>query len=383
MRLAVVSSHPIQYYAPLCRELAGRIDLHVFFAHRATPQQQADAGFGTAFDWDVDLTAGYEHSFLRNIAARPGTDHFGGCDTPEISARLKDGGFDALLVFGWGLKSFAQAIWAAKRLGLPVLVRGDSQLVTQRSALKRAGKALLYPALLRAFDAALYVGARSKAYYQHYRFPAERLFFSPHCVDNAWFAERATSHARRRLRTRLGIGEAEKVVLFAGKLQPFKRPLDVIEACARLSTQGLAAHLVVAGSGELAGAMEARAAALGVSLHMLGFQNQTQMPDAYAAADVLMLPSNGSETWGLVCNEALACGRPILVSDQVGCAEDLAADGRAGQVFPMGDIESAAMALRRLLAEPPTASAIAARSAEYSLAAAADGVITALQSVAA
>ena len=285
------------------------------------------------------------------------------------------------MVFGWGLKSFVQAIWAAKRLGIPVLVRGDSQLATPRSALKRTAKDLLYPPLLRTFDAALYVGARSRAYYRHYRFPDQRLFFSPHCVDNAWFAERATGEARSRLRGQLGIGEAESVVLFAGKLQPFKRPLDVVEACARLKTDGMPVRLLIAGSGELAGAIEARAAALGVSLHLLGFQNQTQMPAAYAAADVLMLPSNGSETWGLVCNEALACGRPIAVSDQVGCAEDLAADRRVGQVFPMGQIDRAAAALRRLRAEPRAASDLAGRSAQYSLATAAQGVIAALASV--
>jgi glycosyltransferase involved in cell wall biosynthesis len=380
MRLAIATSHPIQYYAPLFRELARRLDTHVFYAHHASPEQQAAAGFGSTFDWDIDLASGYESSYLTNVAARPGTDHFRGCDTPEIGTRLSEGRFDALLVFGWGLKSSVQAVWAAKRLRMPVMVRGDSQLQTPRSAVKRWGKELLYPRLLRVFDAALYVGERSRAYYEHYRYPAERLFFSPHCVDNAWFAQRATAQARATLRTALGIGDEDRVVLFAGKLQPFKRADDVVEVSAILARQGLPVRVMVAGSGEAADSLRAHAAALGVQLHLLGFQNQSQMPAAYAAADALMLPSE-HETWGLVCNEALACSRPIVVSDAVGCAEDLARDGAVGMVFPTGDVDQAAVGLRRMLTAPPSAGAFANRCRDYSLAAAAAGVVTALESL--
>lgn len=382
MRLAVVTSHPIQYYAPLFRALAERADLHVFFAHRSTPEQQAAAGFGTAFDWDVDLTAGYAHSFLANVAAEPGPHHFAGCDTPEIAARLAEGGFDAVLLMGWHLKSLMQALWAARRQGLPVMVRGDSQLDTPRSALKRLVKAAAYPVFLRQFDAALYVGARSRAYYAHYRYPDRRLFFSPHCVANAWFAERATPQARAALRGRLGVADDTRLVLFAGKLIDFKRPLDVVAAAARLRAEGLAAEVMIAGSGALEEPMREAAAKAGVRLHPMGFQNQTAMPAAYAAADVLALPSTGRETWGLVCNEALACGTPIVVSEAAGCAQDLATDGAAGRTHRVGDIASLAAALGEVLRAPPSAAAIAERSARYSLGAAAEGVMAAARQIA-
>ena len=140
-------------------------------------------------------------------------------------------------------------------------------------------------------------------------------------------------------------------------------------------------RVLVAGAGELAGAMDDRARALGVRLDQLGFQNQTRMPAAYAAADLLMLPSDGRETWGLVCNEALACGRPILVSDAAGCAPDLATDGLAGATFPMGDLEAAGRALGTLARARPSAAAIGEKSSRYSLSAAADGVVQALASV--
>lgn len=377
LRLAVMASHPIQYCAPLYRALAARFDLQVFYAHRATESDQAKAGFGVGFDWDVDLLSGYEHAFLRNAARQPGLDHFAGCDTPEIGPRLKQGGFDALLVQGWHLKCFVQAAFAAKQLGIPVLARGDSQLNTPRSPLKRLTKALLYPPLLRVFDAALYVGKRSHAYWRHYGYPESRLFFSPHCVDTEWFAARATDEARNVLRARLGIAPESKVALFAGKLVPFKRPLDLIAAAGLLKTQDLELSILIAGSGPFEHEMAEAARNAGVPYHPLGFRNQSEMSAAYAAADVLVLPSDGRETWGLVANEALACGRPIVLSDAVGAASDLAVDGTAGRVFPMGKIPMLANALRDVFANPPLKSEIVHKSSFYSLRAASDGIFAA------
>lgn len=377
IRLAVVVSHPIQYYAPFFRTLAERVDLHVFFGQTLSPMQQANAGFETPFDWDIDLLSGYRSTFLNNVAARPGPDHFFGCDTPGVGAHLKAGGFDALLVLGWYLKTFVQAAVAAKRLGLPVMVRGDSQLGAPRGLARRIAKAAAYPPILRTFDAALYVGQRSRAYYEHYHYPADRLFFSPHCIDTDWFAARATPDAGRSLRTRLGIKPSQKAVLFAGKLLPFKRPLDLVESCASLPE----VHVLVAGSGELEAAIRERAAALGVKLHGLGFLNQTEMPAAYAAADALILPSTGRESWGLVASEALACSVPIVVSDAVGCAPDLAGDGTAGRVTPLADRAALGRAIAEILADPPSRGAIAAKARAYGLDAAADGVDLALAAV--
>lgn len=381
MRLAVVVSHPIQYYAPMFRELASRCDLTVFYCLRMTPRQQAAAGFGTAFEWDVDLFSGYQSEFLRNVSRTPGAEHFWDCDTPEIGDRLRMGQFDALLVIGWHLKSYLQATLAAKRIGLPVMVRGDSHLETPRSALKRHAKALINPNFLRLFNGALYVGTKSRAFYEHYRYPAHRMFHSPHCVDNDWFSARATPEARRQLRHERGIDDDTHVVLFAGKLVPFKRPLDVVASVARAREIGAKVDVMVAGSGALEADMRRSAAELGVPLHMLGFCNQTGMPAVYAAADVLMLPSNGDETWGLVANEALACGRPVIVSEACGCAPDLAADGNAGRVAPLGDIDAFAAAIHSVIGQPPSTAGISARARAHGIARSVDGILAAAEAV--
>ncbi|MBY0565138.1 MAG: glycosyltransferase family 4 protein [Hyphomonadaceae bacterium] len=262
-----------------------------------------------------------------------------------------------------------------------MIVRGDSHLGMPRGALKKTLQAVAYPALMRVFDAVAFVGQRSKEYFLHFGYPAERLFYSPHCVDTQWFASKATSKARFELRGKLDISQEALVVLFAGKLVPFKRPLDVVDAAAALRQQGIAVELIIAGAGALEGRIREEAARHHLPIHMLGFQNQSQMPAAYAAADALVLPSDGRETWGLVCNEALASGTPIVVSDAIGCAPDLAADGLVGRRFAYGSSDACASALSALLRSPPSHHAIAQVSQRFSLDAAVNGISAALDSV--
>lgn len=381
MRLAVVVSHPIQYYAPMFRELARRCDLTVYYCMQMTPQQQAAAGFGKAFNWDVDLLDGYKSEFLKNLSSDPSTEHFGGCDTPEIRHRIRQGRYDSLLVMGWHLKSYIQATFAAKLNGIPVLVRGDSHLETPRSPIKKLVKAIVNPFFLRIFNGALFVGKKSKAFYLHYGYPERRLFHSPHCVDNDWFAERASPKARQELRREYGISDDSYVVLFAGKLVAFKRPLDVVDAVARARALGRKIYMMVAGSGALEDLVRGRATELGVPLIFLGFCNQTEMPAAYAAADMLMLPSNGDETWGLVANEALASGRPVIISKSCGCAPDLATNELVGRVAPLGDIDAFVKAIVSLIDRPPLPDDIRALADDYHITKAVDGILTAAESV--
>ena len=378
MRLAVVTSHPIQYYAPLFRELARLLDLTVFYGYQPEPFDQAKAGFGVGFEWDVDLHSGYRSRFLENRARYPRLDGFTGISTPDIGERLRAGNFDAVLLIGWHKKFLLQTLVAAKRIGLPVLQRGDSHLQTQRSHLKTIAKEIVYPVFLRQFDAALAVGEMNRKYWLHYRFPEDRIFASPHCIDTNWFASQATPGARMEQRRKLGIEAAVPVVLFAGKLVEFKQPMQLMEAAAQVHRRGIPAEMLIAGDGPLRQSVIDRAASLGLRLHMLGFCNQSQMPAAYAAADVLALPSNGQETWGLVANEALACGIPAIVSDSVGCAPDMARIFGDRVVFAFGRIDSMVDRLNIVLHSPPSTEEIAAANRTFSLSAAAGGIVAAM-----
>jgi glycosyltransferase involved in cell wall biosynthesis len=385
-RLAVVTSHPIQYQAPWFRGLARHCDLQVFFAHRQSAREQADAGFGVAFDWDVDLTTGYAHEYLDNVSRAPNVYAFGGCDTPQIHARLAADRFDAVVVTGWYLKCYAQTVLAAHRLGIPVLVRGDSRLGTPRAVWRRALKQPAYRVGLRAFSAFLSVGRRHTEYLRHYGVPESRIFFAPHFVDAehfaAPFAHGSKEHAAAR--REIGIAPGASLVLFVGRLLEFKRPIDVVRALGLLRRRGIAAELAIVGHGPLASAIEREAAKEGVVLHLLGFRNQRALPALYACADVLALPSDANETWGLVVNEAMSCGVPAVVSDQVGCAPDLIAEGQTGYVHPLGDVPRLADALAfafGLRRRPETPAILASKMRTYGCEAAVAGTLTALQAV--
>jgi|FEC22Drversion2_1045045.scaffolds.fasta_scaffold00557_10 glycosyltransferase involved in cell wall biosynthesis len=339
-RIGFLVSHPIQYYTPIFRALAKQCDLTVFFAHRQTAEQQARAGFGVAFEWDIDLLSGYESRFLVNVARHPSTDRFAGCDTPGIADEIARGKFDAFVVPGWALRSYWQAVRACRRHGVPILVRGDSHLGTHRNSLIRAAKSLTFSHLLRRFDGFLYVGQKNRDYLLHYGAPADRLFFSPHCVDNdAFAAASAAAHVSR--------DPGRRRILFVGKLIARKHPADLLHAVARLG--GTSLEAAFAGSGDLETELRQIASDASVRAEFLGFVNQRELPAVYAAADLLVLPSDGRETWGLVVNEAMACGVPAVVSDAVGCGPDLIDAGATGAIFPFGDTVALAAAIEGVL----------------------------------
>lgn len=385
MRLGVLATHPIQYHAPLFRRLAGELDLHVYFAHRQTAEGQAAAGFGVAFEWDVDLLGGYPHTFLENRTRRPSTDTFAGCSTPEIAGIIARERFDAFLVTGWYNRSFWQAIAACWRTGTPLLVRGDSQLVTPRSRAKQAVKELVYRAFIPRFSGYLVVGERSRDYYLHYGADPARMHFVPHFVDSDFFRRGAEAAGwGRPLRAELGYDGGALVLLFAGKFIPKKRPADVIRAAARLRERGRDARVLLVGAGELEGALRNEATRTGVPTHFAGFKNQTELPAYYAAADLLALPSDGGETWGLVVNEAMACRTPAVVSDAVGCGPDLVDEGRTGAAFPLGDADALADAVERFaphLDSETVAQALDAKVRTYSLERAVEGTLGAVAAV--
>lgn len=384
MRLGVLATHPIQYHAPLYRALAQRLDLEVFFAHRQTAEGQARAGFGVAFEWDVPLTEGYRHTYLVNRSRTPGTDSFSGCDTPGIGQVVRQGQFDAFLVNGWYTKSYLQAIVACWRTGTPLLVRGDSHLDTPRPGLVRAAKEIAYRAFIPRFDGYLVVGQRARDYYLHYGADPARFHFVPHFVDAGFFRSHASAADVAAVRGAIGCGPESLVLLFAGKFIAEKRPADVVRAAAHLAERTVRdVHVVMVGAGPLADEVRAEAARLGIRASFPGFQNQTEMPAWYAAADVLVLPSV-SETWGLVVNEAMACGIPAVVSDAVGCAPDLIRQGETGGTFPVGDAAKAASSIERLLPQLGTdalAAALDQTTTTYSLETAVDGIMEAVESV--
>ena len=345
-RVGIVTTHPIQYQVPWFRALAAQaeIDLTVFYCQLPDAALQGD-GFGVAFDWDVPLLEGYRFEVLKNVAKCPSVTTFRGCDTPELFRILRRDRFDAVIVNGWVAKSCLQALFACRRAGIPCIVRGESNTLRQRAWWKR----IIHWGLLRQYSAFLCIGTSNIDFYLSYGIPPDRMFPGRYCVDNERFSIAADRLVgiRDQLRSAWGIAPEVPVFLYCGKFIGKKHPLRFLHAAALARSRGARCHLLLVGDGQLRHDCEQYARDQHLPATFSGFLNQSRLPEAYVAADCLVLPSDEGETWGLVVNEAMACGRPAIVSNRVGCSPDLIRAGETGETFAFGDDDSLADILLR------------------------------------
>ncbi|RYG54371.1 MAG: glycosyltransferase [Chitinophagaceae bacterium] len=336
-RLAVVTTHPIQYYAPVFQHLAKQdLTLRVFYTWGKESVQKYDPDFHRVIEWDVPLLEGYDFVFLRNTSTRPGTHHFKGIINPSAVQAIEQFRPDAILVYGWSWHSHLKILrhFSGK---LPVWFRGDSTLLDPQPHLKKLIRKVLLTWVYRHIDLAFYVGSHNKRYFSAFGLKEKQLFFSPHSIDNVRFANSMPAKAKD-YRNKWGLSDSSILILFAGKLEPKKDPMALLQAFEELENPHV--FLVFVGNGILENTLKekARQSAKSRQIFFLDFQNQLSMPAIYQNCDLYCLPSVGpGETWGLAVNEAMASGKAVLVSDKVGCAPDLVEVGVNGEVFRAGD----------------------------------------------
>ena len=360
-RLGVLATHPIQYQAPLYQELArrGAVDLNVAYLSSAGAKPFHDPGFGVTLAWDIDLLGGYRST---ELTRRP----LGGKAAWLASASRWLRSQDIVVLHGHSDPEMLLAAAACRLLGVPFLLRGDSQAESSAAGPRRAVRHLVAGTVVRNAAGALPIGERNAAFYRRYgRIPQ---YLAPYSVDTERF--RLMSDAARPARAErlaaLGLDPARPTVIFSGKLIEQKRPLDLARAIER---SGAELNLLLLGDGPLRPALRAYEQRLPV--RCLGFINQAELPSWYATGDILALPS-GREPWGLVVNEGMACGLIPVVSDAVGCGPDLVAG--IGEVFPAGDAGALADALGRVARDLPVRRArLRDRLAGFSIATTAAG----------
>jgi glycosyltransferase involved in cell wall biosynthesis len=368
-RVAYLVTHPIQYQAPLLRHLAAdeRLKITTFFLSNLSVGPYRDAEFDREVAWDVPLLEGYPHRFLPGWGPRNRVSFWRPL-TYGLGDALERRRFDALWVHGYAHNALLRGMALARRRRLRILLRGESHLMSHpRGRLKTLVKAIVLRRFFRGIDGFLTIGRLNREYYLHYGVPEGRLFPMPYAVDNDFFRSRAEASRedRERLRAELRLPAGAPVILFAAKLIPRKRPQDLLEAYGLLPADrpgGPSAALVFVGDGPLRQPLESRAVALGFqAVRFAGFHNQTEMPRYYDLCDVFVLPSE-HEPWGLVVNEVLNAGRPVVVSDHVGAAFDLVEEGVNGHIVPVGAVGALARILSSVVADRERAAEMGRRS---------------------
>lgn len=350
LRLAYFVSHPIQYQAPLLRLIAAAPNIHlkVFFFSNFSLQAYQDSGFGKLIEWDVPLTEGYDYQFLSCWGSKRKESFLRQPVARDILQQLKQGQFDTVWVHGWSWVCSLQAILAAEQLGIPVLLRGESNGLREPfQPVKKWAKKVFLNWLFQKVAAFLYIGTLNCQFYQSYGVSKERLFPMPYAVDNDFFQKQAmlARTSREALRKSLNLESGRPIILYAAKLIEKKRPQDLLAAYRLLSSDGVQEpepYLLFVGDGVLRSQLEAEAKATGWhSIRFLGFRNQSELPAIYDLCDVFVLPSD-FEPWGLAINEAMNAGKAVVVSDRAGCVPDLILDGQNGRVFPVGNLTALA-----------------------------------------
>jgi glycosyltransferase involved in cell wall biosynthesis len=353
-RVLALATHPVQYMTPIFRRMAKHplLDFQVAFCTLRGAEASHDPEFGANIQWDVPLLDGYSWTHIPNRGS--GAESFFGLFNPRLWKHIRSGNYDAVLCFiGYVRATFWIACLASKLSKAAFIFGADATSLTPRDGRKWKIpiKKFFWPHLFRLADQVIVPSSGSRDVMLSLGIPGDRVTLTPYSVDNHWWMQQSSQVRRNAAREAWGAGPDTSVVLFCAKLQPWKRPADLLRAFAKANVSN--ALLVFAGEGPLRSQLESEAAALGVasSVRFLGFVNQSQLPTVYASADLMVLPSE-YEPFAVVVNEAMCCGCPVLASDRVGAARDLVAPVCPEFVFRCGDIDALAGLMKKATSDP-------------------------------
>jgi len=353
-RVLAISSHPVQYASANFREMARHpgLDLTVAYCSLRGAEAARDHEFGVDVKWDIPLLDGYKWVDVKRASgeAKWDSDSWNW----DLWKTIRDGHFDAIIALtGYKRPAFWISRAAAASHRVPFFFGTDTFTLEPRdgSRWKVAVKRLLWPLLFRLASQVIVVSTAGRELMESLGIPSHRIALLHNTVDNDWWTAASSAVDRAAVRRSWGVNADEKVILFCGKLQEWKRPSDLLLAFAKAAVPD--STLIMIGEGPLRSQLEAEATSLGICerVRFLGFLNQSQLPAMYTSADLMVLPSR-YEPFGLVVNEAMLCGCSVAVSDCVGAARDLVTPLAPDFVFPHGDVEALASLLRRVFSDP-------------------------------
>jgi len=340
-RVAFLVGVPTPYREPLFKRLAksSRYDIRVLYCRERQPDQ----------GWNFAVRD-YPAVFLKNLSPVRWRGRFLISDiNPGVSKELQTYKPDAVVVYGYNTLTALLAIRWCRRRGIPVLMRSDSNVMAEpvKTRFKLMVKRRFLAWLTKQVSVFLTVGKMNSAYWQHYGVSLDQLFMASFAIDNDYFSSEAARYRADRQKLRAENGwQSAFLLLYVGRLVPVKRVDVLIEAVRLASASGADIGLLVVGDGAERKRLEAQACGI-PHVHFVGFKEWRHLPKYYGIADLFVLPSE-VESWGLVINEAMASGLPVVATRIAGAAGDLIVEGQNGFLVPAGDAATLASIVKQV-----------------------------------
>lgn len=367
IKLFVLSAEPSYYQVPIFRMLNQdeKIDTLVFFCARKK-EKAKDEEFGVVAEMGLDVLSGYQHKFLKNFSSKPSGGFFGQINFGIIKEIVVEKP-DFIWINGWNSLTSFLAMFTGLLWGVKIFIRGESPLNQEllKNSFKSRLKRSVFRLLFKKVHGFLYIGEENKKFYKYLGAPEGKLFFTPYAIDNdrLFGQARELEDKKSELKKELRISPEKTAILFVGKFIEKKRPMDLLRAYAEIKNENKS--LILVGEGALRGVLENFVKEKGLKdVYFAGFKNQNEIGKFYAAADIFVLPSGAGETWGLVTNEAMCFGLPVVISDIVGCGPDLVREGQNGYIFPGGNVDALTEKIELLIGDSDKRKNFGKKSAE-------------------
>ena len=330
VKIAIINTHPITYFAPLYRHINNhpKIDITVIYLSSMGINDAFDTGFNQSIPSDFDLLNGYEYIFCGSNYMNKIPKGFFSIITPEIWKTIRQSDCDVVWFHGYNYAAYIIAFVAAICSEKKIFFRSETHFKLKRTWLKRTIRDSVLRIYFGFVDGFLAIGSLNKSYYEKLGVPTSKITLVPYTVDNERFASCSVDASSKKigLSNYKSLDPSLPTVLYCAKFIPRKYPDLVLQALNILHQNGKPANLIMAGNGPELRRMQMLANQLNLSnVFFAGFVGQTKLPELYALCDIFVHPSD-NEPWGLVINEVMAAGLPIIVGKNVGSAEDLVID---------------------------------------------------------
>jgi glycosyltransferase involved in cell wall biosynthesis len=354
-RVVIITEIIAPYRSPVFNALAQHpgIDLHVIFLAETDSSQRQWLVYREEIRFPYQVLPSWRRRFGRHsLLLNWGAD-----------AALCRAAPDFIVCGGYNYVASWQSISWARRNGVPFSLWAESTSRDFRGA--HASVEVLKTRFLRRCDAFVVPGKSSAEYLKNYGVAEEMIFTAPNAVDTQFFAQRARVIRRDATVHREALRLPSHFFLFAGRLVPEKGVFDLLRAYGALAPElRKEIGLVFVGDGAARSTLLQRAAACNPgSIQLAGFAQRERLAAYYALADVFVFPTH-TDPWGLVVNEAMACGLPIISSGAAGCVADLVESGWNGRVVSPGDVDQLSSAMEDLARDAELRSLMGQRSRE-------------------